>query len=94
MALRVGDKANFETLLRAARHGNLALVESRRVRDGSYVALLAAITMDQAGSFVVTPFAELPDGNPFELYEDPTAFESFKKQDWSPRTKRRGPQAP
>ena len=89
MALREGDKANFESVLRAARRGDLALVESKRVRDGSYVALIAAIVMDQHGSFVVTPFAELPDGNPYELYEDPATFDSFRKQDWSPRRKKR-----
>lgn len=74
MALRESDKANFETLLRAARNGDLVLVETKRQSNGEYVALIVAI--EQEGeTFGMTPLAEMIDGNPFELYKDPTRLE-------------------
>lgn len=87
MALQEGDKANFETLLKAAKKGHLALVQSKRVSDGSYVALLAAVYREHpGGEFIIVPLGEMAAGNPYELYEDPSKGEIYKrKQDWSPR---------
>lgn len=91
MALLEGDRANFETLMRAVRSGHLALVESKRTSDGSYVALLAAVHQESpGGDFVITPFAEMARGNPYELYEDPSdpKFGRVGPKDWNPRGRR------
>jgi hypothetical protein len=82
MALREGDLANFRTLLRAAKNGDLALVESRRKSNGEYVALIAAVSQE-GEEFIVGPLGEMVAGNPYELYEDPSRFGGPKE--WSPR---------
>ena len=87
MALQQGDKANFETLLKAAKNGDLTLVQSKRVSDGSYVALLAAVYQEHpGGEFVIVPLGEMAAGNPYELYEDPSAGEMYKRKRWTPKT--------
>lgn len=74
IALRPGDKANFETLKRAHREGRLALVSAVRKSDGAPVALVAAIGDDpDTGEYVVSPLAVMVEGNPFEDFHDPTA---------------------
>lgn len=89
MALKEGDKVNFQTLLQAAKNGDLVLVESKRLSNGEYVALLAAVYQEQpGGEFVIVPFAELVTGNPYELYEDPSKFERVGPLEWSPRKKK------
>lgn len=90
MALREGDKHNFQTLLRAAANGDLALVESRRISNGEYVALLAAVFQEQPGGEVtIVPLGEMVGGDPYELYEDPTKYERVSPKDWSPRKGRK-----
>lgn len=74
MALRESDKENFETLLRAARNGDLALVETKRQSNGEYVALIVAMERER-GTFRMTPLAEMVGGDPFELYKDPSTLE-------------------
>lgn len=71
MALRKGDTANFQTLLRAAKDGNLALIESKDAKTGEYRAVLAAVAWD-GKEYHVTPFGHLATGNPYEDYTDPT----------------------
>jgi hypothetical protein len=44
--LRKGDKANFETLMRAAESGDLALMEVRKRSDGKTVAAVCAVGFD------------------------------------------------
>ena len=69
--LRKGDRTNFDTLLRAADDGALALVSAVRKTDQQPVALVCA--MQQNGDDITpVPFAVMVEGNPFELYEDPT----------------------
>jgi Family of unknown function (DUF6117) len=70
MALQEGDKANFQTLLRAAKAGNLTLVESKDAETGEYRAVLAAVAFD-GKEYNITPFGHLCTGNPFEQYVDP-----------------------
>jgi len=65
-------KSNFEVIQAAAAAGHLAVVSAIRVVDGLNVSLLVAIHKDEEGMFCVTPFAEMIDGNPYEMYEDPT----------------------
>ena len=69
--LREGDKANFATLKEAALAGDLALVSSKRKSDGSDVALVCAMGWDGT-HFLPTPVAVMIEGNPFELFTDPS----------------------
>ena len=72
--LRPGDKANFETLLDAARNNRLAIAESRDIRTGEYVAVICAVNrVDDEFQFV--PLGELARKDPFEIYYDPSVKE-------------------
>lgn len=72
MALKQGDKANFRTLLRAARAGHLGLVETTDKATGEYRALLCAIVWD-GEHYQVTPFGHMVTGDPNDIYTDPGA---------------------
>ena len=65
-------RANFQTLLRAANSGDLALMECTDVATGEPRYVICAVGRDD-GEFVFTPFGHLADGNPFELYSPPDA---------------------
>lgn len=71
MALRKGDKANYETLLRAAKSGDLALISAIRKADGAKVALVCAVNRDDE-DYQFVPLAVMVEGNPYEAFEDPT----------------------
>ena len=63
-------RTNFQTLLRAADDGNLALMECVDAQTGSARYVISAVGQDN-GDFVFTPFAHLADGNPYEAYLPP-----------------------
>jgi hypothetical protein len=67
-----GHRANFKTLLRAAAQGDVALVSAIRRADQATVSLVCAMQHNSDGTITPVPFAEMVNGNPFELYEDPT----------------------
>lgn len=64
-------RANFETLLRAAADGNLALMECADALTGEPRYVICAVSRDGA-EFVFAPFAHLADGNPFDAYLPPS----------------------
>lgn len=66
---------NFETMLRAASSGDLALVSSVRKSDGADVALVCAMQQNEDDTITPVPFAVMCEGNPFEDFEDPTVEE-------------------
>ena len=70
--LRQGDQMNFETLLRAANDGALALVSAIRKSDQQSVALVCAMQTNDDDTITPVPFAVMVEGNPFDLFEDPT----------------------
>ena len=70
MTIRDGDRANFETLCRAAADGNLVLLECADAITGEYRAVICAHAVDGT-EHVLTPFGHLTDGNPFEAYKPP-----------------------
>jgi len=78
---RKGDEANFKTLLRAAKSGHLALMEVRRRADGKVVAAVCAVGWDpdegKNGTYELTPFAIMVEGNPFELFDPPNPDGGF-----------------
>ena len=70
MAIPEPFKRNFETLLRAAEEGDLALLECTDAVTGAPRYVLCAVGRE-AGAYVMTPFGHLHDGNPFEAYVPP-----------------------
>lgn len=67
-----GDKTNFATIVSAASAGDLALVSAIRKSDGASVALVCAMADLGDGQIMPIPLAVMVEGNPFELFEDPT----------------------
>ena len=63
-------RANFQTLLRAAESGDLALMECADVATGEPRYVICAVGRD-GGEHVFTPFGHLADGNPYDAYLPP-----------------------
>jgi hypothetical protein len=61
---------NFDTLLRAASDGNLALMECTDAVTGEPRYVICAIGRDGT-DHVFTPFGHLADGNPYYAYLPP-----------------------
>ena len=70
MAIPEPYRRNFQTLLRAAADGNLALLECRDARTGVPRYVVTAVGRDR-DDFVMTPFGHLQEGNPFDAYIPP-----------------------
>lgn len=71
MAIPEHARTNFNTLLRAAADGNLALMECADTQTGEPRYVIAAVSHDRRG-IVMTPFGHLADGNPYDAYLPPT----------------------
>lgn len=67
----LAHKANLETIKRAAKNGALGLMECRIKATGEVVAVLCAFSREDDGQVTTTPFAVLPNGNPYELLQPP-----------------------
>lgn len=65
MALREHVKENFQTLLRAAEHGDLALLEC--TREGKPVSVIVAMNKEEDGGVTFVPFAVMYEGSPYRL---------------------------
>ena len=63
-------RTNFDTLLRAAASGDLALVECADAVTGEPRYVLCAVGRD-GGEYLMTPFGHLAPDNPFEAYVPP-----------------------
>ncbi|WP_068074323.1 DUF6117 family protein [Novosphingobium lentum] len=61
---------NFQTLLRAAANGNLALMECADSATGEARYVICAVGRDD-GDYVFMPFGHLADGDPYEAYTPP-----------------------
>lgn len=70
MSIPAYASANFQTLLRAAEHGHLALMECADAQTGAIRYVICAVGRDN-GDYVFTPFGHLADGNPYEAYLPP-----------------------
>ena len=68
--LTAAERANFETLLSAAKHGVLALVQTYEKDGGKEVALVCALSRDR-DQYGIVPLAALVQGDPYELYASP-----------------------
>lgn len=70
MPIPDGFRANFDTLLRAAADGNLALMECSDAATGEPRYVLCAVGFD-GKSYEMTPFGHLADGDPYAMYRPP-----------------------
>jgi len=80
-------RTNFQTLLRAAGDGNLALMECRDAGTSQTRYVICAVGRD-GSDYVMTPFGHLAEGNPYEAYlppdpDDPSGF--LPKRDPDPK---------
>ena len=80
MAIPDYARTNYNTLLRAAGAGDLALMEclDATTREPRYV--LCAVGRD-GSEYVFTPFGHLAPNNPFEAYLPPTDGGGFVAPD-------------
>ena len=67
MAVPAGHRANLETIYRAARNNDLAVMEVNRKGSSEPAHLLVAVARD-GDEFNITPLAQLFDDNPFERF--------------------------
>jgi hypothetical protein len=72
LAMSIPDYAcsNFQTLLRAASDGNLALMECADAASGQRRYVICAVGREGA-DYAFTPFGHLADGNPYDAYLPP-----------------------
>lgn len=78
-------RSNFQTLLRAAADGNLALMECAHAATGQSRYVVCAMAWDGT-EYVFTPFGHLADGNPYDAYlppdpDDPDRFLARQEPD-------------
>lgn len=71
MAIPAPYRENFNTLLRAAEAGDLALLETADAATGEPRYVIAAVGRDANGDYLITPFGHLSNGNPYEEYVSP-----------------------
>lgn len=70
MAIPDYARENFETLLKAAGNGDLALMECVDAVSGATRYVICAVGRDN-DDYVFTPFGHLAEGNPYEAYRPP-----------------------
>lgn len=66
MALGKGDKDNFNNIIKAAKGGQLALIECTDAKTGKPVATLVFVNHEDDGGVSFVPVARLFDDNPYE----------------------------
>lgn len=70
MAIPDHARTNFDTLVKAAQAGDLALMECTDVETGETRFVLCAVGRAD-GDYMMTPFGHLALGNPYEAYIPP-----------------------
>jgi hypothetical protein len=70
-AITIGYKTNFQTLLDAARNGDLALLDCQDKKTGLPVRVIVALNRESNGDVTFAPLAKLFDGNPYEELNPP-----------------------
>ena len=74
MAIPEHARANFATLMKAAKAGDLALMECTEAQSGETRYVLCAVGREpdrDGGDYVMTPFGHLAPYNPYEAYIPP-----------------------
>lgn len=78
MSIPDAIRTNFETLLRAAQNGDLALLECTDATSGETRYVICAVAEDD-GVWAITPFGHLvADADPYAAYLPPTAAPFLK----------------
>lgn len=70
-AIKKGYKQNFETLLQAAKHGHLAILDCQDKKTGKPVVAIVAVNFD-GKEYSFAPLAKMFDGNPYEELNPPS----------------------
>jgi hypothetical protein len=70
MAIPEHHRRNFETLLRAAADGQLALMECEDTLTNEPRYVLCAVGRE-GNAYIMAPFGHLHEGNPFDAYRPP-----------------------
>jgi hypothetical protein len=81
MPLSVGHKRNFNTLLRAFRTGDAALMECQVAATGETAAVICAVDRLPDNQFEFIPFATMFPGNPYEAVDPPNPNGGFSSQE-------------
>jgi hypothetical protein len=64
MAIQQGDRANFQTILDAAKRGDLALLECVDITSGTPLCVVCAVNK-RGNELEFVPLAKLFGGNPY-----------------------------
>jgi hypothetical protein len=78
--LRKGHKANFETLQRAIKSGDCALMECEDAETGEHLAVICAV-QETDGEVEFIPIARLFNGNPYDEVNPPDSRGGFIQQE-------------
>ena len=81
MSLSAGQKRNFNTLRRAFRTGDAALMECQLAGSGEEVAVVYAVNRLPDDQFEFVPFAAMFPGNPYEAINPPNPDGGFHQQE-------------
>ena len=81
MALAIGYKQNFQTLIKAIQAGDVALMECEMATTGETAAVICAAVEVSSGSVEFFPFAMLFNDNPYKLVNPPKPEGGFFSQD-------------
>jgi hypothetical protein len=71
MAINDARRTNFNTLLTAARNGDLALLECTDKQTGEPVYVLCAVQADPDGMYSMVPLAKQFMDNPYDEVDPP-----------------------
>ncbi len=80
MSISKTHKQNFDTLLLAACHHDLALVECQDNQTKQNVYVVCAVNSHNNGDFSFVPLAVFFNGNPYELLNPPNPDGGFYEQ--------------
>ncbi len=81
MSLSLGHKRNFNTLRRAFRAGDAALMECQLAATEETAAVLCAVNRLPDGGFEFVPFATMFPGNPYQAVNPPNPDSGFYSQE-------------
>ena len=80
MAIPKGHKRNFNTLVKAFRAADVALMECQLAATGETVAVICAANGLPDGGIEFVPFATLFNGNPYAAVNPPRPEGGFETQ--------------
>jgi len=81
MALAKNHKKNFDTLIKAIRAGDVALMECQMAATGETSAVICAAVEVSSGNVEFFPFAMLFNDSPYKLVSPPKPDGGFYSQE-------------